>query len=223
VDLVSGSNLAVGKGLQSCTDAVKTADAFLLDGHRVVLIDTPGFDDTTKSDTDILKMIAAFLQQSYVKLRHGLKNGDCAFLTKHAPMCRYKEGATLAGILYFHRISDFRMGGISMRNLRLLRQLCGGNTLKNVVIVTNRWEEVKPGVGEAREAELASDDMFFKHVLDKGAQMARHDNTIDSAKKILHLILRNNPLPLRIQAELVTDEGKRTTMNINETDRKRRE
>jgi Skp family chaperone for outer membrane proteins len=43
--------------------------------------------------------------------------------------------------------------------------------------------------------------------------MARHRGTIDSAKKILRLILRNHPEPLRIQEELV-DEGK----TIAETD-----
>jgi predicted GTPase len=33
----------------------------MLKGRPVTLIDTPGFDDTTKSDSDILRMIAAFL------------------------------------------------------------------------------------------------------------------------------------------------------------------
>jgi hypothetical protein len=160
VNLVSGSNLAVRRGLQPVTDAVQAGGAFHLDGHRVVLIDTPGFDDTTKSDTDILKMIAAFLQQSYVKLRHGLKNGDCAFLTKHAPMCRYKQGTTLAGVLYFHAISDDIMSGISMRNFDMLRKLCGDDTLKNMVIVANWWGEVDREVGEAREAELAREDIL---------------------------------------------------------------
>ena len=47
--------------LESCTAEVQLADEFILDGRKVVLIDTPGFDDTSKSDTDILKMIAAFL------------------------------------------------------------------------------------------------------------------------------------------------------------------
>ena len=48
-------------GLESCTAEVKLADEFTLGGRTVTLIDTPGFDDTTKSDTEILKIIAAFL------------------------------------------------------------------------------------------------------------------------------------------------------------------
>jgi hypothetical protein len=53
--------MAVGEGLESCTDAVQVSPTFELRGRRVTLIDTPGFDDTYKSDADILKMIAAFL------------------------------------------------------------------------------------------------------------------------------------------------------------------
>ena len=48
-------------GLESCTAEVQLANEFILDEKAVTLIDTPGFDDTTKSDTDILEIIAAFL------------------------------------------------------------------------------------------------------------------------------------------------------------------
>ena len=61
VNLASHSNLQVGMDLESCTSEVQLANEFTLDGRRVALIDTPGFDDTTKSDTQILKNIAAFL------------------------------------------------------------------------------------------------------------------------------------------------------------------
>lgn len=50
--------------LVSCTDEVQLADEFTLDGRRVVLIDTPGFDDTAKSDTDVLRTIADFLAKT---------------------------------------------------------------------------------------------------------------------------------------------------------------
>ena len=62
INLISGSDLAVNGGLKSCTDVVQTAGPFNLDSRRVVLIDTPGFDDTQRSDTDVLKIIANFLE-----------------------------------------------------------------------------------------------------------------------------------------------------------------
>jgi predicted GTPase len=61
INMASGSNLRVGMDLESCTARVQRADGFTLDGRSIILIDTPGFDDTNKSDTDILKLIAAFL------------------------------------------------------------------------------------------------------------------------------------------------------------------
>jgi len=64
VNLVSGSNLTVGDELESCTNAVQSGRPFDLDGRRVVLVDTPGFDDTVRSDVDVLNMIATFLATS---------------------------------------------------------------------------------------------------------------------------------------------------------------
>ena len=61
INLASHSSLRVGMDLKSCTQEVQLADEFTMDGRRVVLIDTPGFDDTAKSDTDVLRMIADFL------------------------------------------------------------------------------------------------------------------------------------------------------------------
>lgn len=59
--MASGSALRIGSGLTSCTDAVQTSEPFWLENRLVRLIDTPGFDDTAKTDTEVLTMIAAFL------------------------------------------------------------------------------------------------------------------------------------------------------------------
>jgi len=64
VNQASGSYLKVGDDLDSCTSTIQESEEFVLDGRRVVLVDTPGFDDTCKSDTDVLKYIAAFLGES---------------------------------------------------------------------------------------------------------------------------------------------------------------
>ena len=87
----------------------------------------------------------------------------------------------------------------------MFRQLCGDSTLRNVVLVTNMWGEISQGVGEEREEELTTS--FFKPVLDGGARLFRHHNTIQSAHDIIRSIMRNQPATLQIQRELV-DEGK---------------
>lgn len=124
--------------------------------------------------------------------------------TKHKAhrFIRYEAGMTLSGLIYMHRISDFRMGGVSRRNFSMFRKLCGDSTLKNVLIVTTMWGLVDPAVAEARETELKTDARLFKPVLDKGAVMARHDNTRQTAHAIIHRILQNHPLPLQIQHEM---------------------
>ena len=69
INLVSRANLNVGDGSRACTDTVQLADPFYLDGRRVILIDTPGFDNTTQGETDVLNMVAVFLATRCVELK----------------------------------------------------------------------------------------------------------------------------------------------------------
>ena len=85
----------------------------------------------------------------------------------------------------------------------MFRELCGEASLKNVLLVTNMWDEVSPDVGEARERELASN--FLKPALDKGAQMVRHHNTEQSTHEVIRRIMNNHPIVLQIQRELVEE------------------
>lgn len=93
----------------------------------------------------------------------------------------------------------------------MFRKLCGDETLDNVAIVTNMWGEVSLEMGIAREQELATDDIFFKPVIDGGAGMLRHENnTRQSAHRILQYFLNKPRQVLRIQRELI-DEHKDIT------------
>lgn len=67
------------------------------------------------------------------------------------------------------------------------------------------WGEVSHDVGESRESELSSN--VFKPVLDKGARIARHYDTAQSAHDVIRMIMGNHPLVLQIQRELI-DEHK---------------
>jgi predicted GTPase len=57
------ANLPVGHGQWSCTRDVDEAQPFMIDGREIRLIDTPGFDDTTVPDSEILGRIGRFLSQ----------------------------------------------------------------------------------------------------------------------------------------------------------------
>ncbi|KAG2074216.1 hypothetical protein BDR04DRAFT_1115750 [Suillus decipiens] len=178
INIATGSNLRVGMGLESCTNEVQMSQPFMLDGKRVVLIDTPGFDDTTKSDTDVLKMIAAYLQ------------------TMH------KQEKLLSGVIYMHRISDIRVGSTSRRDFTMFQELCGKEAYKNVLMVTNMWGEANQEDALAREQELREKDIFFKPILEDGAVLLRHMNDQESAHKIIQKLTGIDPVVLRIQSEL---------------------
>ncbi|RXW16025.1 hypothetical protein EST38_g9821 [Candolleomyces aberdarensis] len=184
----SPNKLQVGHSIQSCTEAVERADPFDLDGRRIILFDTPGFDDTNKSETEILRIIAFELEK------------------------QYRKGQTLHGIIYVHRISDLRVGGLAKTNFSIFRKLCGESSLKNVVIVTSMWSRLpSTEEGRRRVAELASLDDFFKPAIAKGAMMMHHiQDTVPSAHGILRQILKNHPMALSIQTEIV-DQHKTIT------------
>ena len=165
-----------------------------------MLIDTPGFDDTRKSDTDVLKSIAAFLGESWVEPR--MDPSSCAQLTD---VFRYSAGAKLAGVIYVHRISDDKFGGLAVKNFRMFRELCGEKTLKNVILMTNMWGRIPLPQGADREQQLKV--KYFNTAIEKGAQLCRHYNTPESARVILRKILENKPIVLKIQRELI-DEHK---------------
>ncbi|KAI0080925.1 hypothetical protein K474DRAFT_1768932 [Panus rudis PR-1116 ss-1] len=181
INLVSGGNLEVGTGLLSCTQGVEVSPLFEMEGRRIILIDTPGFDDTQLSDTEILTTISLFLS------------------------AMYEEGKHLNGVLFFHRISDFRVGGISRRNIEMFRSLCGDTNMGNVAIVTNMWGEIDFTKGEAREKELREGDLFFKPALDHGASLLRHDGTTESAENILRSLIYKDHFVLQLQRELIIE------------------
>jgi len=146
----------------------------------VLLVDTPGFNDTLLDDADVLKNISAFLATVY-------------------------EGEVrLAGVIYFHRISEERWRRSDTRSFGWLKRICGEATLRNVVLITNMWGNVTPEVGASREKQLATE--FVKPALDKGAQLRRHYDTAESAHQIIREILDNHRVPLQVQRELVDEK-----------------
>ena len=112
-----------------------------------------------------------------------------------------------------HRILDNRIGGISARNFRLFRNLCGETSLRSVVIATTMWEEIPTLTGEERERELATKDVFFKPALDKGARLVRHAGTLESAQAIIRSIISHQSLSITLQIQDELSRG----LGISET------
>lgn len=152
--------------------------------RTIYLIDTPGFDDSTRSDTQVLSEIAAWL-------------GDC-----------YKNKILLHGILYLHRITDIRMQGSAKKNLLMFKQLCGQDALRKVILVTTMWDKLlgRESEGASREKELMDTPEFWGWMLAKGSSSHRHDNTEFSARNIVDLLARHNePIATDLQKQLVDE------------------
>ena len=53
----------------------------------------------------------------------------------------YRPGQKLTGLIFLRRITDIWVGGVSRRNFKLLSDICGESTLKNVALVVNMRKE----------------------------------------------------------------------------------
>ena len=105
-------------------------------------------------------------------------------------------------------LSNVRMGGTSLRNLAVFKDLCGHDNLKNVILVITMWNEVQDqSIGSEREKELLSD--FWKDMVDHGSHTCRFDGSPESAWEIIsHLDLkgsRQRRISLQIQREMVDE------------------
>lgn len=153
-----------------------------IDDRRVFFIDTPGFDDTYRSDVDILRELADWLNRAYI------------------------ANIKFSGIVYLQRISDSRMGGTGMKNLRMLKKLCGEDSLPRVVLATTWWDVVAMETAVLREKELMESKDFWADLLRQGSKVFRQDNSADSALNIIRWILSQPPghMTLLIQDEMAT-------------------
>ncbi|KAF5359402.1 hypothetical protein D9756_003396 [Leucocoprinus leucothites] len=150
IDLLTGQYGArSGDTLASVTVGIEAVRVLHhpLYGNRVVLVDTPGFDDTTRTDMEILAMVSEWLVKTY------------------------KGDVKLSGLIYLHRITDNRMAGSPYRNLRMFGNLCGDLTMSRVVLVTTMWDRVGTMDGNRREGELK--EQFWRVLIEKGSGVDR--------------------------------------------------
>ncbi|KAL7270429.1 hypothetical protein RUND412_006868 [Rhizina undulata] len=177
ISRITGQNVKIGHNLQSCTQEIELAQCRIGD-YNVTFVDTPGFDDTDRSDTDVLQSIATYLELSYDK------------------------NMRLSGLIYLHRITDARVTGSAMKNLKMFRTLCGENNMKNVVLATSMWGNVSEREGLQREKELTSTGKFWGGMIAMGARYFRWNETKESATEIASQIVHMAPIVLLLQEEL---------------------
>ncbi|CAF9921427.1 MAG: hypothetical protein HETSPECPRED_004538 [Heterodermia speciosa] len=177
--LTGNENIVVGDGLKSTTADVQSYHV-TINSINFVLVDTPGFNDTHRTDGDILKAIAEWL------------NND------------YRQGTKLTGILYLHPIKDPRMEGSSLTNFRAFQRLCGENTFEHIFLCTTFWDCVSKSLGIQREKELCENPEFWAKMKDKGSKVVRIENYAQS-KDVLLQMAQKSKVTLDIQKEMVEE------------------
>ncbi|KAM7210185.1 hypothetical protein V8F06_014431 [Rhypophila decipiens] len=186
----------IGHGLASKTIDI-TCYTAQYDQTRIIrLIDTPGFDDTTRSDTEVLNSIASHLDTLHRARQH------------------------LLGIICLHRITDVRLSGSAIRNFTILKKLCGPENYHKIVLATTMWGDVAAlDKSEQKQAALLREERLFKywHDLFQGRSpmvpyVDDEESQEKSARRTVGFLINNRQRntatnvyyqPLQIQHEMV--------------------
>ncbi|KAI5996971.1 P-loop containing nucleoside triphosphate hydrolase protein [Pisolithus albus] len=153
------------------------------DGVRnIVLVDTPGCNDSFMTDIQVLAEITWWL------------------------ITVYEKSIKLHGILYFHPISDHIIRETAERNYHIFQEMCGKDYCKNVIFVTTMWDQVSEEVGSEREQDLRSD--FWRAMIALGSTTRRFNGTTESASNIINSLCVSQMAEcrtLQIQREMVDE------------------
>ncbi|KAF9533553.1 P-loop containing nucleoside triphosphate hydrolase protein [Crepidotus variabilis] len=195
IDTLVGTAKLAGNSLKFVTSKVRDIEVTISTSNEssidIILVDTPGFDDTHNSDTVTLSVIADWMER------------------------KYRKRNTLSGILYLHRITDNRMAGTPLRNLRMFGKLCGGEKEvgNKIMFVTTNWDRLRDqSRGASRDAEL---QQYWQPMVDRGARCSQFRNTKKSACQIISDLLQSkfSERGLLLQEEMVDRE-----LSLNETE-----
>ena len=89
-----------------------------------------------------------------------------------------------------HRISDNRMAGTPLKNLRMFANLCGDGATRNVILTTTMWDLVEGDEGARRLTQLQG--KYWKEMLANGSKVARFNGTYESAWEIVDMIVKKD-------------------------------
>ena len=107
----------------------------------------------------------------------------------------------LAGFIYVHEITQTRMFGAARENLETFKKICGDEALRNVVLGTTKWDQVKLEKGQQREQEL--ENTYWKEMIQQGSVIMRVHTDSSSAWEIVNRILENDAVDfVRFQERL---------------------
>ncbi|KAG6848903.1 hypothetical protein H0H93_012974 [Arthromyces matolae] len=171
----------VGKRLGSHTQKVNAYALPVDRGYqsRIVLVDTPGFDDSKGDDWEILKQISGWLAHSY------------------------RADTKVAGVIYCQNMLHNRWSGASDRSFQMFQKICGPAAARKIVLMTTMWGMMTDDhILEEREQELKA--AYWKSMIKRGSVVRRSRLSRDAALDTLdYILMKNAYYPLLHQNEIV--------------------
>jgi hypothetical protein len=143
-------------------------------------MDTPGFDDPTISDAELLKTITTCLVDIF------------------------NDQADIQGALYIHPVTEVRLRGSGRKNLLMFKKMLGMRGMSNCRLVTTKWSLQSAGVSEAREQELGSEKDLWQPLVAAGAQMVRFGDSWQSAIEIINPLVQGPAFKPLLLEEVIT-------------------
>ncbi|KAF7965782.1 hypothetical protein HWV62_41797 [Athelia sp. TMB] len=128
-----------------------------------------------------------------------------ALTTHHSPGSRYKQNVPISAIVFLHRVSDNRMAGSPLKNLKLFASLCGQAAMPRVILGTTMWSQVQQDTGERREKELV--DKYWKDMISEGCAIQRFKDSKASAWGLIGALPQSTDDVL-VSREIVDDKKK---------------
>ncbi|KAK6351561.1 hypothetical protein TWF718_004719 [Orbilia javanica] len=119
-------------------------------GFDVILVDTPGFDDTTHGNALAFTQTTKWLKEFH------------------------RANKFLSGIIYLYDINNKRGGGSAVESLNIVKKFCGETFTPSVMLVSNMWSTPEKSREISRERTLESSDRYWASFRKNGAKMCRY-------------------------------------------------
>ena len=182
---VTGQCVPVGDGIFSTTIEVATYKT-TINGQEVLIVDTPGFDDSSRNEGEILENITSKLAQMYV------------------------DTIPISGVIYVHDITNEKFTGSASRYLSMFARIVGPNALRNVTLLTTKWDRnsMDNGKAEKERREKMFKDRPWQELIKQGASVRRIGLTDgrNAYTNIVAEVLQNVAATLQIQQELIDNK-----------------
>lgn len=174
-DLTGNASIVLGHQLEPCTRHVSWYRATVpspytrhLGSRRLILVDTPGFNDGHLDEPEVLRQVSRWLAQSY------------------------DANKAVTGIVYLNDISLQQIFKSSRIDLPMITKLCGETRCKKVVLATSKWDCLADTrVGDQHEQELREN--LWGAAVERGAKVMRIERKPVDAHAIVSYLLESRP------------------------------